>query len=94
MKFRFVSTVVVQMVGEAEAQGDTFSVMTERKGTTIIPAIMFDNIKDMESMSVEDKELAMRIIQHNVLHKATLLSAIPNVTTGVPVAMPEDGVKH
>lgn len=96
MKFKFSTTMLLQVSGEVDIGGDGVSVITDDK-LTIIPTYMTDGAKDLQTLDDGEQKTIFGIITHNVLHRAQLQCAIPGVTNGVPVPLPKDvppGERH
>jgi hypothetical protein len=95
VKFKFSTTIVVQVTGEAEGQSDQLNVITPEK-VKILPTFMVSGSDgDIEQLDQDTAKLVFAIIVNNVLNRAHKESAVPGVrSTGMAPMHPTDGERN
>lgn len=90
MKFKFSTTIIVQLSGEAEGNGDQLNVITGERAKILPTFMTAGSDGDIEQLDGEQAKVVFAIIVNNVLNRAHKESAIPGVRTEGLVPMHSD----
>lgn len=94
MKFKFSSTILLQVTGEVDFSGDHMNVFTSEK-MTLIPTFMTDMGDALQAeLSEEERTAIFAIMTNNILNRAAAQTKVKDVeSTGTIPTTPPPGSK-
>lgn len=84
-KLKFHSTVVISVGGELMLDEQTVKVFTKRE-MAVMPTVMFAPGDDdvVAALSEEERAEVIRMLAHNVVHRALMALHVEGSTDGAP----------